>query len=99
MTSHVRLGTQQQVDVSSFGYGGYAGWGGWGGGYGTSTVNVREVPVGTLIVDLVDAGRNELVWRAVDSGFVSNNPDKNVKYVQKSVIKMFKKYPRPAPAK
>jgi hypothetical protein len=97
--THAELSSEQQVDVSTFGYGGYYGWGGWGGGYGTSTVSVRDVPVGTLIVDLVDAERNELAWRAMDSKFVSENPEKNTRLVQKVVTKMFTKYPQPAKTK
>jgi hypothetical protein len=43
------------------GWGWYAGW----GGMGTSTMQVHQHTEGTLVLDLVDASRNQLVWRGV----------------------------------
>ena len=53
----------EQKDISTYSsaptYGGY-GWG-WGGGWGTTTtdVRVREILVGTLAIDIVDARKGE----------------------------------------
>ena len=98
--THVKLSTQQRMDVTSFGYGGYAGWGGWGGGFGTSSVMVTDIPMGTLMVDIVDGRTNQLVWRGIVSDTLSTNPtpEKSEKRINKAVGKLFSKYPV-APAK
>jgi hypothetical protein len=98
VVTHVSRSTEKQVDVSSLGYGGYYGWRGWGGSWGTTQVNVREIPVGTLVVDLVDATKHELVWRGVASDTIANKPKKNEKRVRKAVSKMFNRFP-PQPGK
>ncbi|HUD73307.1 MAG TPA: DUF4136 domain-containing protein [Dongiaceae bacterium] len=98
--THVKLSTEKRMDVTSFGYGGYAGWGGWGGGFGTSSVMVTDIPMGTLMVDLVDTKTNQLVWRGIASDTLSTNPtpEKSEKRINKAVSKLFYKYPVP-PAK
>jgi hypothetical protein len=98
--THVKLHTEQRMDVTSFGYGGYAGWGGWGGGFGTSSVMVTDIPMGTLMVDIVDTKANALVWRGIVSDTLSTNPtpEKSEKRINKAVSKLFYKYPVP-PAK
>ena len=59
-------------------YYGY-GWGGWGyGGWGTTTsrTSAYTIDQGTLIVDIVDSGTNELVWRGMAQAEVGNpSPD------------------------
>lgn len=93
--SHAKVSTEKRMDVTSFGYGGYAGWGGWGGGFGTSSVMVTDVPIGTLMVDLVDAKTNELIWRGIATDTLSTNPtpEKSEKRINKAVGKLFTKYP------
>jgi hypothetical protein len=93
--SHVKVSTEKRVDVTSFGYGGYPGWGGWGGSFGTSSAVVTDVPMGTLMVDLVDAKTNELVWRGLASDTLLTNPtpEKSEKRINKGVAKLFTKYP------
>jgi hypothetical protein len=39
-------------------------------GVGTSSTYVNEWDEGTLLVDIIDAGRNELVWRGTATGTV-----------------------------
>lgn len=55
---HARLSSQTQV-VSYNPAWGY-GWGGWAGGYDTVEY---QVPVGTIIIDLVDVRQKQVVWR------------------------------------
>jgi hypothetical protein len=61
-------------------YYGY-GWGGYWGPYGPtmgltySTPTVREYQEGTLIVDVVDGGADELAWRGVVQGEVHEKRD------------------------
>jgi hypothetical protein len=82
---------EKQIDVNSLGYAGYR-WHGWGA-WGPTTVNMYEIPVGTLIVDLLVGKSNELVWRGVATETLSDNPQKIAKRINKVVAKMFKKFP------
>jgi hypothetical protein len=89
----------EQKDISSYStgpmYGGY-GWG-WGGGWGTTTtdVRVRDILVGTLAIDMIDAGKKEVVWRGLGSKEINTNakPEKRDENITKAVEKIFKNYP------
>ena len=96
VVTHVSLSTEKQVDVTHMG--GYGGRYGWRAGYGSSYVNVRDINVGTLVVDLVDAEKQELVWRGMASDTVASKPKKSEKKIRKAVSRMFKDYP-PKPKK
>jgi len=65
----------------------------WSIGGGFATVNQNIENVGSLIVDLVDAPQNQLIWRAVGTDTLSDKPEKNAEKIQKTVAKMFQKYP------
>ena len=98
---HVRLSKETQINTynTGWGYGGWYGYGGYGGG-GMTTSKVEEIPVGTLIVDLVDAGKKAMVWRGTASDTLnpSNSPEEKEKNLNNAVQKMFEGYP-PAPKK
>ena len=53
----------------------------------------KYINVGTLVVDLFDAKTKRLVWRGNSSDTLSNNPNKNIKNLDKDVEKMFKQFP------
>jgi uncharacterized protein DUF4136 len=84
-------GLDKQVRVDTTGYGGY-GWR-WGGGMSTSTVT--EVPVGTLVVDLLDVAKKELVWRGKASGTLSHpdDPEAGEQGLNDAIADMFEGYP------
>jgi hypothetical protein len=79
---------QQQIDT----WGDYSPWG-WGPGMVQTTVTT--VDVGTLVLDIYDPARRQLVWRgsATKTLDLSSDPDKNYKNLQKSVDKLLKNYP------
>jgi hypothetical protein len=89
----------QQKDISSFSsgpmYGGY-GWG-WGGGWGTTSTNVRvrEILVGTLAVDIVDARNKQMAWRGLGTKEINTTakPEKRDENIKKALDKIFKNYP------
>ena len=55
---HVAFDKQQ--DITAYSTGGYGGYGyRWGGGWGTTDVRVNEILVGTLIIDVADATKQE----------------------------------------
>jgi hypothetical protein len=94
---HVAFDEQKDISAYSSGpmYGGY-GYG-WGGGWGsTSTdVRVREILVGTLAVDMVDASKKQVVWRGLGTKEIDTNakPEKRDSNITKAVEKIFKNYP------
>ena len=77
-------------------YGGYYGYGpgyGWGGGNTTTTFEEYDYVVGTLIISVYDAEKDELIWEAVGKKEVDENPKKREKNVPKTVAKIMEKYP------
>jgi hypothetical protein len=94
---HVAL--DQEKDISTWSTGtGYGPYGyGWGGGWGTTTtdVRVRDITVGTLAVDLVDAKKKQMVWRGLGTKEIDTNakPEKRENNINKAVEKIFKNYP------
>ena len=72
----------------------YDGLGGWRwGGFGETTTQVENYPVGTLVLDLYDAHSKELLWRGVARESLSDKPQKNEKKLEKSVSKMLDHFP------
>jgi hypothetical protein len=96
---------QKDIQYYSMGpwWGGGYGWGygGWGWGYGgwgwgpTTDVYVREILVGTLTIDIVDAKRERLAWRGLGVKRVDTDEDADDrdKHVRKAVSKIMRNYP------
>jgi hypothetical protein len=89
---HAAVGQQTELNTMNMG-----GWG-WRWGGGMSTTTVEKIPVGQLTVDIGVAKTKKIAWMGSASGTLSDNPDKNTQKVNKSIEKMFKKFP-PPPAK
>ena len=66
---------------------------GMGMGMGSSTTTENDFTVGTLVVDLYEPGKKQLVFRGTAEGTLSDNPDKNTKSINDSMKKIFEKYP------
>jgi hypothetical protein len=96
---HVAFDKEKDISTFSSGYGGgYGPYGyGWGGGWGssTTTTQVRDILVGTLVIDMADAKKNQLAWRGMGTKQVdpTAKPDKRDKNISKAVEKIFKNYP------
>jgi uncharacterized protein DUF4136 len=97
---HVAFDKQKDISTYSSGYGGgYGPYGyGWGGGWmgGTTTTQVRDIVLGTLVIDVADAKKNEMAWRGIatkEGVDVQAKPDKLDKNINKAVEKIFKNYP------
>lgn len=58
---------------------------------GALTVNSHLA--GTLVVDLVDASENRIIWRAIATGTVSGDPKKARRRIPTVVQKMFAGFP------
>ena len=94
---HVAFDKEKDISTYSSGYGGgYGAYGwGWGGGMGTTSTQVRDILIGTLVIDLADAKKNQVVWRGMGVKEVDtqNKPEKRDKSITNAVNKIFKNYP------
>lgn len=65
---------------------------GWGAGYGggVTTVDYKE---GTLILDLVEPAKKQLLWRATIVGTLQDSNQDNVELANEAIAKAFKNYP------
>jgi Domain of unknown function (DUF4136) len=93
---HAIIREEKAIDLSGFG----TGIGPWGGGLGpwnggTVTGQISTIPIGTLVIDLYDPIRKQLVWRGdvTKTLDVNKSPDKNYRALQKAMSKLFKNYP------
>ena len=88
--SHVVLSSEKQWNAQSMGGFGYRGWGGMGGGMATATQT--NIPIGTIIVDMVNPKTHEMIWRGTAQDQVSGTgADKG--QVQDAMNAIFKNFP------
>jgi len=95
---HMAFDKEKDISTYSSGTGGYGAYGwGWGGGWagGTTTTQVRDILIGTLVIDMADARKGQLVWRGMGVKEVNTQakPEKRDSSINKAVEKMFKNYP------
>lgn len=95
---HGAINKEQSVQTvgTSYGYG-WGWYGGWGGpGMSTSTTYVNTWNEGTLIIDIVDAKANKMVWRGSAQGELDehdNDPQKMQEGLNDAVNKMMANFP------
>ena len=86
---------REQVNVNQFNAGFGYGWGfGWnpmflGGGMN----NVSTVAEGTLIIDLIDASKKELIWQGEGVGHLTQNTDRKDENINGFVTRILSQYP------
>jgi hypothetical protein len=96
---HVAFDKEKDISTYSSGYGGgYGPYGyGWGGGWGstTATTTVRDILVGTMVIDIADAKKNQIAWRGMGVKEVNTtaSPEKRDKSINDAVKKILKNYP------
>jgi hypothetical protein len=91
------LGTPAErtsYNTTSFGCGGYwGGWYGWGAPMGgATTISEVNYTEGTLIFDAYDAEEKKLVWRGTGTVTVKDQPEKQIKQVEKILAKLGDKW-------
>ena len=95
---HMAFDKEKDISTFSSGYGGYGpyGWG-WGGGWagGSTHTTVRDILIGTLVIDMADAQKGQMVWRGVGEKEINTkaSPDKRDKNINSAVKKILKNYP------
>ncbi len=84
--------TTEKTEVFDNGFNSY-GYRGYRGSYWRpSTMNVYQYEEGTLIVDLIDAEKKQLVWRGKAVGIVGEYKESE-KQINEAVQKLFLAYP------
>jgi hypothetical protein len=87
--SHVVLSSEKQWNATSMGGFGYRGWGGMGG---MATATQTNIPIGTIIVDMVNPKTHEMIWRGTAQDQVSGTgADRG--QVQQAMQAIFKNFP------
>jgi len=92
---NVKANHKKVTDINTTNpYGGMWGWGGsfgWGIGMNrTWTSNYNE---GAIIVDMVDAKSNKLVWQGIGSGISVDRPKAKQKQIPEIMAEIMKNYP------
>jgi hypothetical protein len=96
---HVAFDKQKDISTYSSGYGGgYGAYGwGWGGGWGggTTSTQVRDILIGTMVIDVADAKKGQVAWRGMGVKEVNTtaSPEKRDKSINSAVKKILKNYP------
>jgi hypothetical protein len=82
---------QEKVDVSTHGY----HYGRWGGGFYGDSVDTYRYNEGRLVLDLIDAGTRDLVWRGMATTIVGSgtDPEKSTATINEAVAKILAQYP------
>ena len=84
---------KQRVESTGMAGGPYGVMYGRGPGYYGGGEITYEYEEGTLIVDLTESSKKELVWRATIRGVLGDSVEKNSEMVNKGVAKAFEDYP------
>lgn len=87
---------EQRIDVREVVTRRYGYRGGW---YDDVATHVREYDEGTLILDIVEAERNQLVWRGTAKGEVDlfAKPEEKAARIQEAVQKLLADFPPGGP--
>jgi hypothetical protein len=85
-----QVAVDQEKQWNAYGMGGGIRWGG-----GMATATQSKINVGTLVLDLYDPAKKELVWtgNATKTIDPSSNQEKNQKNLDKAMEKLLKNYP------
>jgi hypothetical protein len=94
----IYFSTKTKTSVQSYGYG--YGYGGYWGRPGYGGVDVTQYDEGTLIIDIIDMAKKELVWRGIGSGTVSQSPtvEERTANINNAVAQILGQFP-PTPVK
>ena len=94
----IHAGQKEKMQITNYDYGGYGygrygrGWGGYGG-YGHT--DVYQYDETTLVIDIMDAKKKEMVWRSTVTGVVKeySNQEEQQEAIDKVVAKMLSEFP------
>jgi Domain of unknown function (DUF4136) len=84
---------EKSLSANTYGTGGYYRSYGWGGGSSNTTVTVQDNKTGSLIVDIVDAKANKLVWTATGNQEIDKPLSDPVNQIPVIVNKIMASFP------
>jgi len=90
--------TQVTADTNFYGYGGmYRPYGYWGGGAmmggGTTTFNSYDYVDGSLIIDIVSAKTDKLLWQGIGNAEIDSRPDNPEQFINDAIKKILAGFP------
>ena len=98
----IHAGKKERMQVTNTGYGaygygpyGYGRYGAWGG-YGPSDTQVTYYDEATLVVDIADFSKKELVWRGTGTGVLSKkerSQEESQEIADEVIMKIMKDFP------
>ena len=97
-----KVKTTQTATTTGMGMGGMGGMGrrgmggpgwGWGGGHSTTHITESQYLEGTLMIEMFDPDTKKLIWQAMGTKTVNENPQKRAKDIPKKVGAIMHKYP------
>jgi hypothetical protein len=79
------LGARDKINVTNYNYG-Y-----WRRGYRGHAVQVHKYKEGTLVIDIIDGKRKQLVWRGWGTQVIerSENPEEKIKNAVKKILEQY----------
>ncbi len=92
---NLKAGHKKVTDVETTrGIGGYYGWGGpWGFGMGVNRTWTDHYNSGSLVIDMVDAKTQKLVWQGIGEGISVDSPRSKQKQIPEVVTEIMANYP------
>ena len=84
---------RQRIDTTGPSMGAYGWHGRYGYGAGYSGVTTYEYREGTLVADLIESTKKELVWRATIVANLADTAAENIDLGNKAIAKAFENYP------
>ncbi len=75
-------------------YTGMSGWGiARGMGMGTATTRTTTHQEGTLVIDIWESSKNQLLWRSTITNTLSRNADRNASKIDRAVSQALSEFP------
>lgn len=91
---NVKASHKKIQDIQSSSPYGMYGWGGpWGWGVGMNRTWTSTYNSGTIVVDMIDAKTNKLVWQGIGSGISVDSPKSKQKQIPEIVADIMANYP------
>lgn len=89
---YAQAGTAEKMNVTDYGYG-YGSW--WGPYPYGRNIDVSYYTQASVIIDLVDNVKDELVWRGIGTGVVqeSGTPEERQENIDYAVSEILSQYP------
>ena len=89
---YTQAGTAEKMNVTDYGYG-YGSW--WGPYPYGRNIDVSYYTQGSLIIDLVDNAKDELIWRGIGTAVIQDRgtPEERQKFIDEAVAKILTDYP------